>query len=51
MLSLFRHCFGLVALIAILAPAQAESDPPARVGRLSLAEGNVTFHADREDLV
>ena len=49
MLSLFRHFFGLVALIAILAPAQAESDPPARVGRLSLAEGNVTFHADRED--
>jgi FecR protein len=49
MLSLFRNIFGLIVLIGFLTPALAESDPPARVGRLSLAEGDVTFRADRQD--
>ena len=47
--SLFRHLFGLIVLIGFLTPAFAESDPPARVGRLSLAEGDVIFRADRQD--
>jgi len=49
MLSLFRHFFGLIVLIGFLTPVLAEGDPPARVGRLSLAEGDVTFRADRQD--
>ena len=49
MLSLFRYLVGLIALMGFLAPALAESDPPARIGRLSLTEGDVTFRADRQD--
>ena len=49
MFSLFRHFFGLIVLIGFLTPVLAEGDPPARVGRLSLAEGDVTFRADRQD--
>jgi hypothetical protein len=49
MLSLFRNFFGLIFLIGFLTPVLAEGDPPARVGRLSLAEGDVTFRADRKD--
>ena len=49
MSSLFRHFFGLIVLIGFLTPALAESDPPARVGRLSLAEGDVIFRTDRQD--
>jgi len=49
MLSLFRYFLGLIVLIGFLTPALAESDPPARVGRLSLTEGDVTFRANRQD--
>jgi hypothetical protein len=49
MSSLFRHFFGLIVVIGFLTPALAESDPPARVGRLSLAEGDVIFRTDRQD--
>lgn len=37
------------ALAASLGSAQAAADPPARVGRLSLIEGAVTFRIDRQD--
>ena len=40
--SLFRHFLALMTVIAVLAPAHAAGDPPARVGRLSLVDGNVT---------
>lgn len=37
------------ALAAALLPLLAAADPPARVGRLSLAEGSVLFRTDRDD--
>ena len=49
MLNLLRWTFGLLALLAYLQPSLAASDPPARVGRLSLAEGGVLFRTDRQD--
>lgn len=49
MLSLLRWAFTLLVLLSFLQPSQAASDPPARVGRLSLAEGGVLFRTDRED--
>ena len=47
--SLFRRFFALMTLIAVLAPAMAAGDPPARVGRLSLVDGNVTYRASQQD--
>ncbi len=49
MLPLTRLVPWLAALAAALVSAQAAADPPARVGRLSLIEGPVTFRIDRED--
>lgn len=37
------------AAAAMLVSLSAAADPPARVGRLSLAEGSVTFRLDRQD--
>lgn len=39
----------VAAIGALLFPLLAAADPPARVGRLSLAEGAVTFRLDRQD--
>ncbi len=47
--SLFRHFFALLAVIVLVAPAHAAGDPPARVGRLSLVDGDVTYRASRKD--
>ncbi len=47
--SLLRHFFALMTLIAVLAPAHAAGDPPARVGRLSLVDGNVTYRGSQQD--
>lgn len=45
---LFFLC--VAALLAVFAPAAlAQGDPPARAGRISLAEGNVSFFADRDE--
>lgn len=49
MLSPIRYFLGLAALIGYLMPALAVGDPPGRVGRLSQADGNVIFRADRQD--
>ena len=49
MLSLFRHIVALMTVMALLAPAHAAGDPPARVGRLSLIEGNVTYRGSQQD--
>ena len=49
MLSIIRHVFALITMIALLAPAHAAIDPPARVGRLSEVEGNVTFRTNQQD--
>lgn len=43
---LFR---GAVALLALLAASWALADPPARVGRLSVAENGVNLRVDRDD--
>ncbi len=42
-----RIVFALVAVVAL--PALAQSDPPARVGRLALIENQVFFRVDRND--
>ena len=47
--SLFRHFLALMTVIAVLVPAHAAGDPPARVGRLSLVDGNVTYRASQQD--
>lgn len=47
--SLFRHIFALMSLIAVLVPAMAAGDPPARVGRLSLVDGSVTYRGSQQD--
>jgi len=47
--SLFRHIFALMTVIAVLAPAMAAGDPPARVGRLSLVDGSVTYRGSQQD--
>ena len=47
--SLFRHFLALMTVIAVLVPAHAAGDPPARVGRLSLVDGNVTYHGSQQD--
>ncbi len=40
----------IAALLAGLAPAAlAQTDPPARAGRLSFADGKVSFFADRDE--
>lgn len=49
MLPLTRLVPWLAALAAAAVSAQAAADPPARVGRLSLIEGAVTFRIDRQD--
>jgi hypothetical protein len=38
-----------LSIIALLAPAHAAGDPPARVGRLSLVEGAVTYRSSQRD--
>lgn len=48
MLQIFhRIVFALAVAIAL--PALAQSDPPARVGRLALIENEVFFRVDRND--
>ncbi len=47
--SLFRHFLALMTVIAVLVPAHAAGDPPARVGRLSLIDGNVTYRGSQQD--
>jgi hypothetical protein len=45
----FRATMALVAgLVAYGSAAQAQGDPPGRVGRLAFAEGSVSFH-DQDD--
>lgn len=46
----FRGAVALLAgLVAMAGTAQAESDPPSRVGRLAFTDGNVSFHDQDED--
>ncbi|HJW24851.1 MAG TPA: DUF6600 domain-containing protein [Rhodocyclaceae bacterium] len=50
MVPVLRTLFWWVAaLVAALFSLAAAADPPARVGRLSLVEGAVTFRIDRQD--
>ncbi|MYN05932.1 DUF6600 domain-containing protein [Pseudoduganella aquatica] len=44
----FVHLILLTALVAVSSLALAGDDPPARVGRISSAEGQVTVEADGE---
>lgn len=44
----FVHLILLTALVAVSSLALAGEDPPARVGRISSAEGQVTVEADGE---
>ncbi|HZX29754.1 MAG TPA: DUF6600 domain-containing protein [Rhodocyclaceae bacterium] len=44
-----RMLCRFAAVAAMLASLSAAADPPARVGRLSLAEGSVTFRINRQD--
>ena len=37
-----------IAAVALPAVAQAQSDPPGRVGRLAFTEGTVSFHDDQQ---
>lgn len=49
-MSPFARMFCRFAVVtALLVSLPAVADPPARVGRLSLAEGTVTFRIDRQD--
>ena len=43
------HIILLTALVAVSSLALADDDPPARVGRISSAEGPVTVEADGEE--
>lgn len=44
------HLLCVAAMFAGLAqPALAQADPPARAGRISHAEGKVSFYADRDE--
>jgi len=43
------HIILLTALVAVSSLALADDDPPARVGRISSAEGQVTVEADGEE--
>jgi len=46
----FRATVALVAgLVAYGSVAQAQGEPPGRVGRLAFMEGSVSFH-DQDDL-
>ena len=45
----FRGAAALLAgLFAVAGTAQAQSDPPSRVGRLAFTEGSVSFHDQDE---
>ena len=45
----FRGAVALLAgLLAVAGTAQAQSDPPSRVGRLAFADGSVSFHDQDE---
>ena len=44
-----RFLLCLAAWLLALAPLLAQADPPARVGRITLSEGAVTFRTDRQD--
>jgi hypothetical protein len=45
----FRGAVALLAgLFAVAGTAQAQSDPPSRVGRLAFTEGSVSFHDQDE---
>ncbi|MBS1190623.1 MAG: hypothetical protein H6R10_2415 [Rhodocyclaceae bacterium] len=48
-LGLLRRVWCLAVLAAMLGPLSAAADPPARVGRLSLTEGTVTFRINGQD--
>ena len=43
------HKFLLALTMAVALPAMAQSDPPARVGRLAHIENQVDFRVDRSD--
>lgn len=43
------HRIFALAALALALPAQAQLDPPARVGRLSIVENEVIFRVDRND--
>ena len=45
----FRGAVALLAgLFAVAGTAQAQSDPPSRVGRLAFTDGSVSFHDQDE---
>jgi len=45
-----KHLVALIVAWASLAvPLMAQADPPGRVGRITLIEGNVKFYADQEE--
>lgn len=45
-----KHLVALAtAWTALLLPLLAQADPPGRVGRITLIEGNVKFYADQEE--
>ncbi len=48
-MSLFLRRMLFALAVALAVPAMAQSDPPARVGRLSLIENQVFFRVDRND--
>jgi hypothetical protein len=48
MLQIFHRIVFALA-VAVTLPALAQSDPPARVGRLALIENEVFFRVDRND--
>ena len=45
----FLHRIFVAVTVALALPAMAQSDPPARVGRLAFVENQVFFRVDRSD--